>query len=1026
MIYVPNISWETKIQDVSLSSTGAHYYECTLPVKNLNDKGAGTLNTGLYLVDYLGYLYKIVDIIDSGTNTVEVYDINEGQQYSEASFKAPYQDMIGFVSELTGGHIGLSVSQIRRLHDSARDTINYMDNIISWYHSQFNSTGIAADKPTFTDNGDGTVTVGTADVRLFTTPDFTGSIYEYTIPEATLSFTDAETNFVYAAYDSGSPKYKIGTGQTVISESDEVPIYTFYAENNTVQRQLDWDHLANGLVNRLHKKDIFIYRFEREKGLNISEFGTRNVSISSGYIWQGAQRIGIEAFDSTVDTWCFYYYDGATWQRDDTTTQYNNTQYNPTTGLATLNNNRYTIVWVYRAIENNTVKAACYIMHDEQYNKLTDAQEAQPRGDVPDIIKFHSILVGRIIIEKGEDTGIVQSAFDIPFTISGVSSHNNLTDLYGSADLYHVSESVYNALHDTNAQLTALHTDGTPTFDSLTLNNGIQIGDSTSNVSGTIRWTGSDFEGYDGSSWVSFTSGGSANTVPEVNQTSHGFDGHFIYFNGTNWVKAQANSADTCATHFAVKIDDDNFYLYQTGLIDSSSLTDDISSSLVAGEYYFLSQDTAGKVTGTKPESDIIQSVLIEYNGQATIAIEEPYDLTDLGGSSGSADGVVNLISFDSASGDLTLDRTEGLASISTNLDGRYATDNTQLSQEEVQDYAAPLINHTNHTNISTSYNDSSNQVVMDVPNDLTVLSNHNISELSNFPSLTADKWLKVNSAGDAIELTDAPSGSGSPGGTDGQVQYNNGGSFGGTGLVWDDSLNTFGYNVSAEDTTLFKIKSTETYDGWPAFDWIKFGADTGGGDYADQFSIGKDNLGILLKTYSWAGYADFQVESYSDIRLKSTTGYGTQQVFTVGDNYMTLDNTLQFVDSSTYNSNPFEGYIMRLKNHSSDPDGLYYYNGNQWYNLVNNYHNSIDDLFEPTEDEVFSAFSSLLSVNESIPVSGSFKHDTYGNNCIVSKVKRVTTDKVRFFWMSDSMVGSYDATSGSSNIFVNRLNIAW
>lgn len=44
---------------------------------------------------------------------------------------------------------------------------------------------------------------------------------------------------------------------------------------------------------------------------------------------------------------------------------------------------------------------------------------------------------------------------------------------------------------------------GTPTFGS-----GLILGTSTSTTSGAVRWSGSDFEGYDGIQWVSLTSGG--------------------------------------------------------------------------------------------------------------------------------------------------------------------------------------------------------------------------------------------------------------------------------------------------------------------------------------------------------------------------------------------------------------------------------------------------------------------------------------------------------------------------------------
>src|SRR6056297_528994 len=68
------------------------------------------------------------------------------------------------------------------------------------------------------------------------------------------------------------------------------------------------------------------------------------------------------------------------------------------------------------------------------------------------------------------------------------------------------------------------------------------------------------------------------------------------------------------------------------------------------------------------------------------------------------------------------------------------------------------LTNTPSFATVATSgyYDDLLNK-----PSDVTDLSNHSIVDLSDFPTFTANKWLKVNSTGDGIELA------GSPGGTD-------------------------------------------------------------------------------------------------------------------------------------------------------------------------------------------------------------------------------------------------------------------
>lgn len=41
------------------------------------------------------------------------------------------------------------------------------------------------------------------------------------------------------------------------------------------------------------------------------------------------------------------------------------------------------------------------------------------------------------------------------------------------------------------------------------------------------------------------------------------------------------------------------------------------------------------------------------------------------------------------------------------------STGGSTLTEEEVQDYAAPLLNHANHTNITASYDDANNKILL-------------------------------------------------------------------------------------------------------------------------------------------------------------------------------------------------------------------------------------------------------------------------------------------------------------------------
>jgi len=94
----------------------------------------------------------------------------------------------------------------------------------------------------------------------------------------------------------------------------------------------------------------------------------------------------------------------------------------------------------------------------------------------------------------------------------------------------------------------------------LTVNGGIRIGNSTGTNSGTIRWTGSDFEGYDGGGWQSLTGG--AGSLPA------GTSGQTLRHDGADWVPADNLTND--GSHVGIGSESIHGYLdvYYAGSTD--------------------------------------------------------------------------------------------------------------------------------------------------------------------------------------------------------------------------------------------------------------------------------------------------------------------------------------------------------------------------------------------------------------------------------------------------------------------------
>jgi len=130
------------------------------------------------------------------------------------------------------------------------------------------------------------------------------------------------------------------------------------------------------------------------------------------------------------------------------------------------------------------------------------------------------------------------------------------------------------------------------------ISEGLQIGNSTNVNAGTIRWTGTDFEGHDGTQWVSLVSGEAAVTVDPNYTDCINAGGSWVdsqstcYFPGTscpsgwsknaNYSSAQGNSctgsahpacrADSCSVPGYIRVNSTPqscTYTFSIGLTDS-------------------------------------------------------------------------------------------------------------------------------------------------------------------------------------------------------------------------------------------------------------------------------------------------------------------------------------------------------------------------------------------------------------------------------------------------------------------------
>jgi hypothetical protein len=119
-----------------------------------------------------------------------------------------------------------------------------------------------------------------------------------------------------------------------------------------------------------------------------------------------------------------------------------------------------------------------------------------------------------------------------------------------------------------------------------------------------------------------------------IQQVGHGFTFDVVYLDSLTglWTKALADNEETCGTHIAIRVDDDNFTIINNGEYTyTSDILDEDNNPLIPGEYYFLSQINPGKLTKVKPEEGITQYILQALGTQfVSINVEEPYEIGDI------------------------------------------------------------------------------------------------------------------------------------------------------------------------------------------------------------------------------------------------------------------------------------------------------------------------------------------------------------------------------------------------------------
>lgn len=302
-------------------------------------------------------------------------------------------------------------------------------NIISTTSIQF-SAGVNT-LPTITDNGDGSVTIGTGVYSLFANTNGIGRPKAYQVFGNTFSLTDQATNYIYANYNTTTAAVTIlqTTVESTINNITAVPIFRIFRDGTSLHIA-DYDSMGLALSNKIQRsfEKTEPYRFQAGEVL-LGESATRIITIGSGTIWQGGNAITLSSVASNTHTCYQFVNTSGTWSKS-VVTQYNNSQYNAAGGLVTLGNtNSYAVNYIFRSVGSDTDIA--FVLGTGDYT-LGQAQTAPIPANLPAFITSHMVFVGRIIVQKNINTATqIDSANTTGalFTTAGVTDHNSLNNL---------------------------------------------------------------------------------------------------------------------------------------------------------------------------------------------------------------------------------------------------------------------------------------------------------------------------------------------------------------------------------------------------------------------------------------------------------------------------------------------------------------------------------------------------------------------------------------------------------------------
>ena len=300
------------------------------------------------------------------------------------------------------------------------------------------------------DGGSGTVNIGALNGIIKSSNTENAATVFASWPSVTsLSLSDNDISYVTANY-GGSPTTTVVTNLSSAIVRNKILLSMVKRESTSVEF-MNLESQNSDLGYRSNEKSIIQnnYKPEYGTGIIISGTGTRNLTITAGWMYWGLSKMVSSVFDSSSsDTWTNFYTtdSGSTWTKVASQSQVDNANYNEiASGLTSLGASEYGLFWVYRNYSDTDI----YVVYGtDSYATQAAAEEVPSPSLVPWQVSEFSYLIGRVIVQQGTDTIDVISVF-IDDIVGGTTSvHNLLSSIQGGSpsERYHLTNLQHNDL----------------------------------------------------------------------------------------------------------------------------------------------------------------------------------------------------------------------------------------------------------------------------------------------------------------------------------------------------------------------------------------------------------------------------------------------------------------------------------------------------------------------------------------------------------------------------------------------------